>query len=135
MRERAEQIALHFLGVPYRWGGDDPSAFDCSGYVIEIIKSVGKLPYTGDWSAHDLWIKFKANRVSEPELGCLVFWADSTGRVYHVEFCLDDRLSIGASGGGSTTLTKQDAYDSNAYVKIRPFTQRKGIIGYADPFS
>jgi len=28
----------------YLWGGDDPLAgFDCSGFVIEILKSVGIL--------------------------------------------------------------------------------------------
>ena len=52
--------AWRYLGKPYIWGGDDPvGGFDCSGLVVELFKSVGKLPRQGDWTAHDLWLKFK----------------------------------------------------------------------------
>ena len=37
------QTALAYLGTPYVWGGDDPSGFDCSGFVIECLKSAGLL--------------------------------------------------------------------------------------------
>jgi cell wall-associated NlpC family hydrolase len=34
--------ALALLGVPYRWGGNDPSrGLDCSGLVRHVFKSVG----------------------------------------------------------------------------------------------
>ena len=99
----AERVAFGFLGKPYFWGGDDPmQGFDCSGFVIEILKSVGKLPRKGDWTAQGLWDLFHANHVSEPRNGCLVFWKTSNGRMIHVEYCLDDTFSIGASGGNLT---------------------------------
>lgn len=34
--------ALSLLGVPYRWGGDDPTrGLDCSGLVRHVFKAVG----------------------------------------------------------------------------------------------
>jgi cell wall-associated NlpC family hydrolase len=51
---RVVAIAMQYLGVPYRWGGADPSTgFDCSGFVMYVYAKVGiSLPhYTGaQWS-------------------------------------------------------------------------------------
>jgi len=47
---RVVAIAMQYLGVPYRWGGADPSTgFDCSGFVMYVYAKVGiSLPhYTG----------------------------------------------------------------------------------------
>jgi cell wall-associated NlpC family hydrolase len=39
---RAVQVALGYLGVPYRWGGADPiTGFDCSGLVQFVYAQVG----------------------------------------------------------------------------------------------
>ena len=118
------EVAWSLHGTPYIWGGDDPSGLDCSGLVIEILKSDGTLPRTGDWTANDLWIKYRAVR-SGPALGCLAFWFRG-GRATHIEYCIDSKHSIGASGGGPRTLTAQDAAAQNAYVKVRPI--RPGAV-------
>lgn len=132
----AEKVAFSFLGKPYLWGGDDPVAgFDCSGFCIEILKSVGMLPRRGDWTAQGLWNKFEKYEVDKPSLGSLVFWTNSRGdRIIHVEMALNSHLCIGASGGGSKTTNIEHAINQNAYIKVRPFGSRKHIKGYLDPF-
>lgn len=135
MREIALKILWHFLGTPYRWGGDDSmSGWDCSGIQIEALKSVGRLPRKGDWTAQGLWDYFKGREVKKPKAGCLVFWKNQSGRAIHVEMCINEELSIGASGGGSKVLTREDAIRANAYIKVRPFRTRPHIKGYIDPF-
>lgn len=134
-RDFATHIALSYLGTFYSWGGDDPSGFDCSGLVIEILKSVGCLPREGDWTAHQLAVVFSDVAVDAPDEGCLVFWWDAAGKkIVHVEYCLNAYLAIGASGGGSKTRTMADAIKHNAFVKIRPIASRAGKRTYCNPF-
>ena len=132
-RKLVQRIAFHYLGTFYIWGGDDPSAFDCSGFVIECLKSVGILPREGDWTANGLSGRFLG--VTVPEPGDLVMWANKEGtRFIHVEICIGNGLSIGASGGGSKTKTIKDAIKHNAFIKVRPIDSRSGFKAYFDPY-
>ena len=130
-RAIAVQLAFSMVGKPYIWGGDDPmKGFDCSGLVIEILKSVGLLPRKGDWTAQGLYDLFKGQEVNEPRAGCLAFYG--VPKISHVEWLETDDLTIAASGGGSKTLTEADAIRQNAYVKIRPL--RPDVVAFVDPF-
>jgi cell wall-associated NlpC family hydrolase len=128
----AERVAYSHLSRPYIWGGDNPlEGFDCSGFVIEILKSVGILPRAGDWTARGLYAHFQDVVTVTPQLGCLVFWGSP---IIHVEFCISSALSIGASGGRRTTVDEVAAIQQDAYIKIRPFATRAGVVGFVDPF-
>lgn len=135
----ALMVAREQLGKPYLWAGDDPMAgFDCSGLMIEILKSCGMLPRSGDWTADQL-MKVHGWPVSDSlGPGCLVFWGTAE-RATHVEMIYTrigtDIFTIGASGGGSKTDDLQAAVDHNAYVKIRPITGHPGYISIRDPFA
>ncbi len=133
-RDMALKIAFSYIGTPYVWGGDDPSGFDCSGFVIECLKSVGSLPRRGDWTAAALWHYFPI-KPANGKAGDLAFWANMQGgRIIHVEMCVNEDLAIGASGGGSRTKTRQDAIRDNAFIKIRPIDSRKYLYGFANPY-
>ena len=133
-RDMALKIAWKFYGTYYTWGGDDPSGFDCSGLIVECLKSVDCLPRSGDWTAASLWHRFPI-KPANGKAGDLVFWSNvPNGRIIHIEMCISEELSIGASGGGSRTKTRQDAIRHNAFIKVRPFDSRKNLFGFADPY-
>ncbi len=137
----SKQIALSILeksvGLPYKWGGDDPiGGFDCSGLVIEALQSSGKLPEKRDYTAHQLSTMFPETEIFAP--GVLVFWDwNKDGVIDHVEMiAFEDEngtfYTVGASGGNSQTITNADAQKYNAYVKIRPL--RNGYKLAVNPF-
>ena len=134
-REIMVDVAKRYVGTFYRWGGDDPEGFDCSGLVIECLKSVGLFPRRQDATAHDLWRRYSP--VAVPQPGDLVFWRrTSNARIHHVGLVIDPpHLYIGAEGGSSTTTTLEEAIRRNAFIKIRPLKSRGPIRIYADPFA
>jgi peptidoglycan DL-endopeptidase CwlO len=75
--ERAVRVAEGYIGVPYVWGGESPSGFDCSGLVQYVYGRVGvSLPRTS-------YEQYRAGRrVARSELrpGDLVFF-DGAGHV------------------------------------------------------
>ena len=134
-RALALDYAAHYIGRPYRWGGDDPMlGFDCSGFVIEILQAVGLLPATFDTTADGLFRMFRRHEISAPAAGALVFWFSSKKAV-HVEMMLDLFHTIGASGGGSATISLDAAAAHNAFIKIRPIGYRGANYKIVDPFA
>lgn len=135
LRKLIVKYAFSFLGKPYHWGGDDPMAgFDCSGMIVELLTSIGILPRGVDYTAQGLWDKFRADAVKQPIQGSLVFYYNTDkSRIIHVALMIDKEHIIEASGGGSSTITTQDAIDQNAFIKIRTFDGRKNVAGFLDP--
>jgi cell wall-associated NlpC family hydrolase len=44
--QRAVDVAMQYRGAPYRWGGETPSGFDCSGLVRYVYAQLGvSLPH------------------------------------------------------------------------------------------
>jgi hypothetical protein len=142
LRQLALDYAARFVGQPYVWGGNDPIAgFDCSGLWIEVLRAVGRLPRTGDWTAHQLLeVVFgglpRVTRPGELRPGMLVFWPRADGRMRHVEgvYAVIDGevITLGASGGGSATKTLADAIRMDAFTKLRPIAP--GWVAAVDPF-
>lgn len=129
-----EQLMVKFCLIPYRWGGDDFTGFDCSGVVQELLASVGAdLP--GDQSAaalHDHFSK-PANHISrEPQLGALVFYGSST-KIIHVAMAYSKRLMFEEGGGGSNVSTVDAAAKANAYGRFRPIRFGKDLQGIYMP--
>jgi hypothetical protein len=132
------EILKKSLGLPYRWGGNDPIVgFDCSGLMVEVLQGVGILKKNTDYTAHGLSKLFAETDILKP--GVMVYWDwNKDGFMDHVEmiaFIDDDGqlFTIGASGGDSTTSSENSASSQNAYVKLRPLLE--GWHSANDPFA
>lgn len=70
--ERAAQIAVKAVGVPYRWGGESPSSgFDCSGLIRWAYEHVGiDLPH----NSYALYGEGRRVSVAKLEPGDLLFF-------------------------------------------------------------
>jgi cell wall-associated NlpC family hydrolase len=134
IRKFAIEYAMQFIGKFYKWGGDDPSGYDCSGLAIEVLKAVGCFERKGDTTAAGLFQMYKEISEDYSAPGDLVFWKNSAAKIIHVEMIVKGKLAIGASGGGSATITAADAIRQNAFIKVRPIYSRPGIGGFVNPY-
>jgi hypothetical protein len=99
------RTAEQYLGVPYRWGGTSPAAFDCSGFVQYVFAqygiafprtaheqaAVGDAPLPGDLRPGDLLFFYGGRGAQHVAIyvgGDTIIHASSSGR--RVKF---DRLS------------------------------------------
>lgn len=121
--------ALQFVGVSYKWGGENPmSGYDCSGFVQEILKSAGVAPPT-DLTAQGLFNYFdKIGQIGNLSAGSLVFYGKSATQVTHVGFAIDGYRMIEATGGGPSVVTRDQADKSNAFIRVRPIKSRADYV-------
>lgn len=120
------------LGIPYIWGGDDPSGYDCSGFILELLKSHGIVENGFDATSKGLFTRLKARTgsavVPAAGFGRIAFYGSDIGTITHVAICLDDRLVAEAGGGDQTVKTADDAARKNAFIRIRPLACRKDLV-------
>lgn len=96
--QRIAGLAEGLLGVPYRYGGETPQGFDCSGLVLYVHRQLGlRVPRTAD-------AQFEAARsvpVRDLAPGDLVFFRLAGSKVSHVGiFVGDGRFVHAPSSGG-----------------------------------
>jgi cell wall-associated NlpC family hydrolase len=96
--QTAAAIALDQLGVPYRYGGNSPSGFDCSGLVQYSYSRAGKrMPRT----TKQLWTSTQAIEQHELRVGDLLFF-NIEGKMSHVGLYLGQRRFVHAPASGRT---------------------------------
>jgi peptidoglycan DL-endopeptidase CwlO len=68
-------IAMHYLGVPYVWGGSSPRGFDCSGLVVYVFAQIGvSLPH----SSYAMYAMGTPVSMSQLQPGDLVFFTGAS---------------------------------------------------------
>jgi cell wall-associated NlpC family hydrolase len=91
---RASQVvafAYSRLGYAYRYGGEGPSSYDCSGLTLVAYRNVGvSLPHRADWQ-FDMGVSVP---ISQLQPGDLVFYYPG---ISHVAIYVGDGMVIHAS--------------------------------------
>lgn len=135
VRDVLVRLARQFAGTFYLWGGAGPAkdgsfGFDCSGFVIFLLRPFSLLPERGDWTAAQLAGMFRAT--SAPEPGDLVFYGPAESKINHVMFFLggSPAMCIGAAGGDRRVRTPADARGRGAQVKIARVDYRRDFQGF-----
>jgi len=86
-------IAQSMFGVPYVYGGNSPSGFDCSGFTSWVYRQAGiSIPRTASQQ------QASASRVSNPQPGDLVFFGYPA---YHVGIYVSPGRMIDAQRPGT----------------------------------
>jgi LysM repeat protein len=105
--------ASQFRGTRYRWAGESPRGFDCSGFTRYVYaKTQGiSLPHSASAQAS----KGRAVPKSEIKPGDLVFFKSSRGgsRIGHAGIAIGGGKFIHASSGGGRVQV--DSYESGHY--------------------
>ncbi|WP_338261443.1 C40 family peptidase [Corallococcus caeni] len=110
------QLVLAQMHAPYRWGAkgqraaaDGPRLFDCSGLVTWCFNQVGGRDWRADYNTDRLWEECApVASVADLQPGDLVLYGKA-GDPDHVMVHVGVGVVVGASGGGSKTLTLEDA--------------------------
>ena len=116
--QRAAQVARDMLGKPYRYAGNTPAGFDCSGLVNYSYAKVG-LPLAR--STRGLHEQTSLVHVRNLRPGDLVFFDQEGKKLSHVGIYLDDGAFVHApSSGGRVRVDRlEDDYWRRHFVEAR----------------
>ena len=126
------ETAKEYLGVPYIWAANGPSAFDCSGFTKYVYKKNGiTLPR---YSGHQANV---GTRIAYDELqkGDLVFFDTAKGfhkKVNHVGIYIGDNKFIHASSAKKQVMIT--SFSQKKFYKNR-FLHGRRIINSASSFA
>jgi len=111
----AAQIALQQVGVPYRYGGQTPNGFDCSGLVHYSYDRAGKaVPRT----TGQLWSGTTPVATADMQAGDVLFFSIA-GKMSHVGLYLGDGRFVHAPSTGKTVsvASLSSAYYRKAFLR------------------
>ena len=114
--DRLVSTANRYVGVPYVFGGNDPSGFDCSGFTRYVYSAVGiDLPRMAD-EQYNVG-SYVSRSFLQP--GDLVFFTTYLPGVSHVGIYIGNNQFINASNNGVSIDNLDSRYWSSRYVGAR----------------
>ena len=94
-------LAMEYLGCPYRWGGSGPSSFDCSGFVSYVYRQFG---YTLERVANDIYLEngtlVSLENLQAGDVVCFTNTYSTRAACSHVGIYIGDGQFIHASERG-----------------------------------
>lgn len=119
-----------WLGVPYRYGGNDRKGIDCSGLVLQVYKDALGIPLPRTSREQSDYCTSIAKGSLIP--GDLIFFATGNDkkRVSHVGIFIGDNLMIHASSSKGVILSDINSqYYTRTYVGSGFVDQYHAILG------
>lgn len=108
----AVSYALAQLGTPYRWGGEGPGGFDCSGLIEAAYQAAGlELPRTAQ-QQYDAGPPLPPGQPLQP--GDLVFFGPDPGQVGHVGIMINATEMVDAPHTGA--VVRVESYQWGDYL-------------------
>lgn len=101
--------AAKYIGIPYVWGGETPSGFDCSGLVKYVLSSLG---INVNRVAEDQFKNGVSVNRDELQPGDLVFF-EQNGYIHHVGIYVGGGMMIHAPHTGD--VVKYQSIDTDYY--------------------
>lgn len=110
------EAVASWLGVPYKYGGDDRSGIDCSAFVGAIYNEVYKV--TLRRTTNDMLRDVTLVAKRDLQEGDLLFFTNSKGKVAHVGIYLKDNLFAHASTSNGVSVSRlSDNYWQSHFYK------------------
>ncbi|KGE20885.1 C40 family peptidase [Paenibacillus wynnii] len=119
------------LGTPYLWGGTTSAGFDCSGFILYLLKkfNVDNLPRTSQSQAKVGTPVTKENLRS----GDLVFFNTLGTGISHAGIYLGDNQFAHSSSSKGVRISKlSDTYYKDRYVTARRVVDEKNYLKMVD---
>lgn len=117
--DKATSVAISMIGRPYKYKGDSPSGFDCSGLVRYSYLAAGMDVPHGTKALRDRTRSIGRNM----QKGDLLFFNESGGKASHVGIYLGNNIFVHApsSGGKVRKDSLQDPYWKKHFLDARRF--------------
>ena len=143
--------AIQYLNKPYKWAGNGPWEFDCSGFVLRVLRDVG-LEYP-DMTAGDLYKTLWEDARKQKEYaqdGSIIFYGSSVQEIDHCALVMESQPSppfgppekfiVEAGGAGSETQNMSQGelleyckkHDARVRIKPLDFRPRDQIVAILD---
>lgn len=118
--EKAAHTAVSMIGRPYRYRGDSPEGFDCSGLVRYSYLTAGI--DTPHGTAHLMKIT-KSVSMRNARTGDLLFFEEKGKKYSHVGIYLGDSIFVHAPGAGGMVRKDSllDPYWKKSFLDVRRF--------------
>jgi LysM repeat protein len=110
--------AYKVLGVPYKWAGNTPAGFDCSGFIYYTFNKAGK--QIGRYSSEGYFSR--SYYIDKPQPGDLVFFANTyKSGISHMGIYIGNNEFIHAGSNGVEINNLDNPYYKKHFDSFKRF--------------